>query len=501
MLKPRKSQFKFQMVLLEDLVPQDHLLRKIDKYIDFSFIDELTRDLYCSDNGRPALDPVVLFKMLFIGYIFGIRSERRLVQEIEVNIAYRWFVGFDLDEKVPNHSVFSQNRRRRFSQRPELEQQIFDNIVTQAVKHKLIAGNCLYTDSTHIKANANKNKFVPATVEQTPMEYLDELNKEVDKQRAELGKKPFKRDDDDQDGPSGSFGTKLREIKQSTTDPDSGFMTRDGKPKGFFYLDHRTVDGKHGLVVDSHVTPGNINDARPYPERLKRIRERFGFEVLAVGLDAGYTTPNIARVLKNLNIFGVTGYKRKPHPHPERFYPREYIYDRENDVYTCPESKVLRPATVDRQGYRIYKAKASDCSQCPSKARCTRCKFREILRHVWQDYLDEMDSHRYTKQGKKIYKRRKETVERSFADAKEMHGLRYARFRGIARVRAQCLLAAACQNMKKMALVLARQDGGSFFVVFRALRDLGKGFWRLPATFCAATAENLACPQKLKAVF
>lgn len=477
MLKSRNTQFKFQMVLLEDLVPKNHLLRKIDKYIDFSFIDELTRDLYCSDNGRPALDPIVLFKMLFVGYIFGIRSERRLVQEIEVNIAYRWFVGFDLDDKIPDHSVFSQNRRRRFSKKPELEQKIFDNIVSQAVKHGLIDGHYLYSDSTHIKANANKNKFVPVTVEQTPMEYLDELNKEVDKQRKAIGKKPLHRDNDDEGGSSSSSGGKTREIKQSTTDPDSGFMTRDGKPKGFFYLDHRTVDGKYGLIVDSHVTPGNINDARPYPSRIRRILERFCFDVWAVGLDAGYTTPNIARVLSDLCIYGVTGYKRKPHQHPGRFYPRQFIYDAATDSVTCPEGKKLHLCTVDRNGYRVYRAQSSDCGQCPSKARCTECKARLVLRHVWQGLLDEMDSHRHTDKGKKIYKRRKETVERSFADAKEMHGLRYARFRGIARVRAQCLLTAACQNMKKMALVLARKDAGSFFVVFRDLWACFQRFW------------------------
>ncbi|WP_040684110.1 transposase, partial [Thermobrachium celere] len=110
----KSKQQKLEMVYIEDLVPQDHILRKIDKYIDFSFIRELTKDLYCHDNGRPAVDPVVLFKMLFIGYLFGIRSERQLVRDIEVNVAYRWFLGFSLTDKIPDHSTISQNRRRRF---------------------------------------------------------------------------------------------------------------------------------------------------------------------------------------------------------------------------------------------------------------------------------------------------------------------------------------------------------------------------------------------------
>ena len=175
MLKKHNTQFKFQMLNLEDLVPQDHLLRLVDRYIDFSFIEQLTYDLYCHDNGRPAIDPVVLFKMLFVGYIYGIRSERRLVEEFNVNIAYRWFIGYDLDDKIPNHSTFSQNRRRKFSQRPELEQEIFDRIVEQAIDYGLVSGSHLYTDSTHIKANANKNKFKPAIVANRPVEYLQEL--------------------------------------------------------------------------------------------------------------------------------------------------------------------------------------------------------------------------------------------------------------------------------------------------------------------------------------
>lgn len=115
MLIPHNPQFKFQMCLLEDLVPQDHLLRLVNRYIDFDFIKELTYPLYCHDNGRPAIDPIVLFKMLFVGYIYGIRSERRLVEEFNVNLAYRWFIGYDLDDPIPNHSTFSQNRRRRFN--------------------------------------------------------------------------------------------------------------------------------------------------------------------------------------------------------------------------------------------------------------------------------------------------------------------------------------------------------------------------------------------------
>ena len=150
----REAQNEIEVVMLEQLVPQDHLLRKIDKYIDFSFIRELTKDLYCHTNGRPAVDPVVLFKMLFIGYLYGIRSERQLVKDIEVNLAYRWFLGFGLSDKIPDSSTISQNRKRRFNG-TDIYQKIFDNILEQAISLKLVPGKIMYVDSTHIKANAN----------------------------------------------------------------------------------------------------------------------------------------------------------------------------------------------------------------------------------------------------------------------------------------------------------------------------------------------------------
>jgi transposase len=187
MLKPAQpTQFELEMVTLEQLVPKDHLLRLIDQHIRFEFIRTECEALYCPNNGRPALDPVLLFKMLFIGYLFGVRSERRLVKEVEVNVAYRWFLGLRLTDPVPDASTFSQNRRRRFAG-TDIEQRIFDGIVEQAIAHKLIGGRVLYTDSTHLKASANKRHFELAHVEQTPAAYLAELDAAVDAERAAAG--------------------------------------------------------------------------------------------------------------------------------------------------------------------------------------------------------------------------------------------------------------------------------------------------------------------------
>jgi len=450
MLKePSPQQHELEMVSLESLVPDNHLLRKIDQYIDFEFIRDRVRHLYCSNNGRPALDPVVLFKMLFLGYLFGIRSERQLVREIQVNVAYRWFLRFNLTDKIPDASTLSQNRRRRF-QDSTIYQDIFDEIVLQAMGYGLVGGEVLYTDSTHLKANANKNKYDLKQVEEKVAAYLGSLEDDIEGDRKAQGKKPLKSKLSEQP-------PKTKDTKISRTDPDSGYMVREGKPKGFFYLDHRTVDGRNAIITDSYATPANLHDSRPYLDRLDRQCERFGFDVWGVGLDAGYYTAGICKGLEDRGIYGVMGYRRPNKP--KGYLPkRAFTYDPETNTYSCPQGQQLIYATTNRLGYREYKSNPTHCKDCPLLSQCTRSAnhVKVLTRHVWQDSKDRTDSYRLTPWGKALYKRRQETVERSFADAKQLHGHRYARLRGLSKVREQCLLAAAAQNMKKIAQILAR---------------------------------------------
>ena len=227
MLRERSGsrQNEYEIVLLEELVPQDHLLRKIDAAVDFSFIHDLCKDLYSPDNGRPAVEPELLFKMLFLGYLYGIPSEVKLAQAVNENIAFKWFLGLRLTEKGPDHTTISINRVRRFRDN-NIAEQIFNEILRQCIARGLVGGKILYTDSTHIKAKANKHRKMVVTVDQTPKAYMDELNAQIDLDRKVLGKKPFDRDDDP---PSGG-GTVTKVI--STTDPDSGQQTREGKPDG-----------------------------------------------------------------------------------------------------------------------------------------------------------------------------------------------------------------------------------------------------------------------------
>lgn len=444
--KPIPEQTELEMVTLDSLVPADHLLRKIDSVIDFSFIHERVADLYCADNGRPALDPVRMFKALFIGYLFGVRSERQLVREIEVNVAYRWFLRLKLTDKVFDASTLSQNRRRRYRD-VSVAQDIFDGIVEQALSHGLVEGSVLYTDSTHLKANANKNKWDKEVIAKSRSSYWEDLDLAIEEDRAAHGKKPLKVKERQ---------AIEKETKVSSTDPDAGYMVREGKPKGFFYLDHRTVDGKLGIITDSHTTAANVHDSIPYLDRLDRQRKRFDLRVQAVGLDAGYATAAIAKGLEERDILGVTGYRRPSHR--KGYLPkRKYLYEKDLDGYRCPNGQLLTYATTDRNGYRHYKSDPQKCRNCPLLASCTANANNQktVTRHVWQDARERADAHRLSDWGKALYKRRQETVERSFADAKQLHGHRYARFRGLTAVKVQCLLAAAAQNIKKIALAMA----------------------------------------------
>lgn len=214
-------QQKMLCVTLESLMPEKHFLRDLDRLVNFDFVYEKVDALY-SRTGRPSIDPVVIVKMMLLGYLYGIDSERKLEQEVQVNIAFRWFLGIDLDEPVPDHSTFSQLRRRKFNG-IGLFEKIFDEVVRLCMEHGLITGKLLLTDSTHVRANARNDLYETVTVTDAPSEYIRRLNE----QAVEEGLLPA----DYVEKPS----AKQKEVKVSKTDPESGYMHRPGKPNGFYY--------------------------------------------------------------------------------------------------------------------------------------------------------------------------------------------------------------------------------------------------------------------------
>ena len=436
-------QNKLILQTMEDLVPDDSLFRKIDKYIDFSFIYDEVKDLYCLVNGRGSIDPVVLFKLVFIQALDGLKSMRKTCEKIKVDAEYRWFLGIPFGESTPHYSTFSQNYIRRYAG-TEVFENIFVNIVEQAIKYNLVKGETFFTDSTHKKANANKNKYHSEIVKEVKKR-KEWLEKEINEERVKQGKKEFEYTDEIED----------KEIKVSDTDNESGYYHRDNKEKGFMYLDHRTVDSKCNIIVDCHITKGNVHDSKPYIGRMEYIRKKFKFNIKEVGLDSGYDSLEIKKYFEDNNIFGVIAYKRHQQG-DTKIRKYEFKYNKERDLYICPKTGVILPYTgrIDRNGYKYYSSK-ENCEGCPHiKECCAKKGYRVITRIICEELNEKSRERRISERGKAMYKLRKEKVERSFADSKNNHGYRYAMYRGLEKNQNYTWLICAAQNMKNIAIKL-----------------------------------------------
>lgn len=452
------------IISVDELVPENHLVRKVDAAINFDFVYALVEDKYCKDNGRPSVDPVVLIKIVLIQYLFGIKSMRQTIREIETNVAYRWFLGYDFTDKIPHFSTFGKNYVRRFKD-TNIFEAIFVQVLEEAAKHGLIDPEVLFIDSTHIKASANKKKLIKKHVVQESRSYQEQLDKEIDEDRKAHGKEPLKERTEQK---------KLKEVKESTTDPDSGYFVKNEKERVFAYSLHAASD-RYGYILHPVVTPGNIHDSQVLDEVLNPIEERFG-KPKAVVLDAGYKTPYICKRLIDSEIRPVLPYKR-PQGKKGFLSPHEYVYDEYYDCYICPANKILEYKTTNRNGYREYHSDPNTCVNCEFLSQCTESKnYKKVVsRHIWKHYLEEADHLRHTTYNKKVYKRRKETIERVFGDLKEKHGMRWTTLRGLEKVTMQALLVCTAMNLKKMANRLWKQPPGSpgFFVF-----DLLTSFFR-----------------------
>ena len=430
---------------MEELVPKDHLVRAVEAAIDFDFIYEMVKGLYCEDNGRPPVDPVVLFKIVFIQYIFGIKSMRQTIREIEVNVAYRWFLGMGLYDRVPHFSTFSKNYERRFAKSTVFED-IFGRILQEAVEAGFVDASAVFIDATHIKANANKRKCSNEVVVKQARHYQKQLDEEINRDRAEHGKKPLKdngNSDDDNDTPGSDIPTK--NIKTSTTDPECGLFHKGEHEKQFAYTAHVACD-KSNFVLAYDVSPGNVHDSVMFDGLYQEIVYQFP-QIEMVALDSGYKTPWIMKQIFDSWRLPSTPYKR-PMTRQGFFKKYEFIYGEYYDCVLCPNNQVLKHSTTNRDGYREYKSNPSMCNICPHRAKCTESKNcqKTVALHLWQKYMDRAEDVRHSPQGKAIYTKRGQTIERVFADAKEKHGLRYTQFRGQNKVRMQVALTFACMN-------------------------------------------------------
>lgn len=433
-------QMKMCLVTLDELMPQEHFLRDLDKCVDFSFIYDKVETLY-SNTGRPSVDPVMLVKMMLIGYLYGIESERRLEQEVRVNIAYRWFLGIELDEPVPDHSTISQLRRRKFIG-TTIFQDIFDEIVRKCIDAGLVTGKLLLTDSTHIRANARNDLREIIEVPLTPTEYMQKLDKEA----FEMGliKEPV------------VYPEKTKEITQSTTDLASGLLNRPGKPNAFCYLNHQTSDAENGIITDVFVTPGNVNDSTVHTKRLETQIDKFRFDTEAICADAAYDNCETYNAMQKRNIKTYIPKKSKPvfnATYEEGFEAEAFIYDDNNDVYICPANKSLRYSSYSKsKGYKRYLAKFKDCRSCPYREKCIgKSKHgRMIERHLHEESRQEQIKNVNTPEYHNAMKLRRIWCEGNFSHQKEQHNLRRTFKRGIEKLAEQCLLSACALNLKRL---------------------------------------------------
>ena len=445
----KNIQSEILLTTMEEIVPKDSLFRKIDSYIDFTFIYDEVKDLYCEDNGRPSIDPIVLFKLVFIQALDGIKSMRKTCEKIKVDAEYRWFLGIPFGTDTPHFSTFSKNYERRF-EGTDIFENIFINIVKQAQKYGMLNDE-FFMDSTHRKANANKNKYDDLIVKQVKKRKID-LEEEINEERKRIGKKPFEYKNE----------IEKKHIKVSKNDPESGFYHRDNKEKGFMYLEHRTVNGKCNIITDAHVTKGNLHDSVVCTERLDYQKKKLHLNMNKVGLDSGYDTLDIKKYFEKENIFGVIQYRSYGQGNTEiRKY--EFIYLEEEDVYVCPKTGIVLPyRNIDKQGYKKYYDR-KQCGNCPyQKQCCGKSKFRTIRRLICEKVNERARERRLSEKGKQLFKKRKTTVERSFGDSKQNHGYRFTLFKGVKKNQAYTHLICAAQNMKNIAIKRYNMDNNIY---------------------------------------
>ena len=469
-----------EIVSIEELVPQEHLLRKVDKAVEFRRLYEIVEPLYSEEEGRPSVDPVVLFKIVLLQHLDGLASLRGTLRRAETDIAYRWFLGYTLNEGLPHFSTVSYNFRHRFTE--ETIEAVFRWILDEAGAAGALSPAAVFIDGTHIKANANINKKIKQEVPAAAKRYRDELMAEINADREAHGKKPF----DDDNEPSkrakrrdNTSRKKLARRKKaekgkktvtvSTTDPDSGVF-RKGEHKRCFAYEAHTACDVHGYVLETVVTPGNVHDSVAFDDVYDKVTEHFP-EVETIVADSAYKTPHICKKIFDDDRVLSTAYKR-PQTMKGGHEWYKYVYDEYYDCIVCPEYQPLEYSTTNHDGYREYKSDPKICAQCPTRQLCTRSKSfqKTVTRHIWKDYEELADDARYTPEYQDLYALRKQTIERVFADAKEKHAMRYTQYRGLAQVSKWVRLKFAAMNLKKLALWRYRSLSPtlSFLLFFRS---------------------------------
>lgn len=475
MLGPPKSrQLDDSIVVsLEGLVPQSHFYRHLERTLDLTFVRDLVRETYAG-IGRPSIDPVVFFKLQLILFFEGLRSERQLMRVVGDRLSLRWYLGYDLTEVLPDHSSLTRLRERYGV---KVFQRFFETIVEQCVAAGLVWGKELYIDSTDVDANASIDSLQPRFVVEAHLARLfDEKDEKsgndpggnsgpmhmpvvlTEEARADLAERAADRHDwigemgrPDRTKTSGPY-RRTADYRASATDPDASPLRPNGVSARLGYHDHYVVDGgKARIILTTLVTPAEVQDNQPAIALLWRARFRWKLHPRQVTGDSKYgTTENIVAI-ENQRMRAYVPLSRAGQ-HADVFAEQDFQYDPAADVYRCPGDRVLRfLSQSDATHRRIYQAPAADCKGCALRERCTTSpRGRRISRDLDETFLDRVRGYHTTEAYAKAMRKRKVWVEPLFAEAKEWHGLRRFRLRGLQKVNIQAQLIASGQNLKRL---------------------------------------------------
>jgi transposase len=449
MLGHKAREFKqHTSISLEDLVPADNFYRQVERRIDLSFVRKLAIEFYAS-MGRPSIDPVVFFKLQLIAFFEGIRSERQLMETVNLNLAHRWFIGYDLDEPVPDHSSLSKIRERLGL---EVFQLFFEQIVELCIEAGLVWGEELYFDSTKVQANASVKGLIDRT-EYEAQQHLEQLFEHLEEDPSSFGRLVAKYKGERITGIRKPHYRRITDDQVSPIDPDAAPMQSSGGGSAVLgYRDHYVVDGgKARIILSALVTPASITDNTPLLDLVDWVRFRWRLEPkLAVGDTRYGTVPNIV----GLEERGIKAYlPTSDFSNRTKYYPAKlFQYNPQADHYVCPQGQILSlTSRRNTEQVILYRAKARVCNTCPVKDRCTGSKSgRHIFRSFFQEYLDKAESYRQTKAYLKAIRKRSVWVEPLFGEAKEFHCLRRFRLRRLRKVNIEAVMVAAGQNLKRL---------------------------------------------------
>lgn len=445
-------QLKLHMVTIEDLMPQDHFLRKLEATLDLSFVYEIAAPLYSKKLGRPPIDPVILVKYLLVGFLYGIPSERQIELRIQTDIALRWYLGLDLFDHVPDHSTISQLRRRKPAFR-NVFRRLFEEVVRQCIEKGLVSGRVVATDSTHVKANASLASEELVEVTESPAAYWERLNAYEQEAAAELHRKCGKTPKRKRSKPLKRRIYRSRK-RISRTDPEAGHMNRPGKPVGQYYLSHQTLDTDHGIILDVAVTAGDVNDATPYLDQIERVNNSV-IPIQTATADAAYDFPLAHRVLDDIGIAFFVRPQLRHDIAQTQIQRSAFRYEETIDAYVCPSGNLLPLKNLHRTSGGLswlYRPNRKDCLSCPLRERCMTSSglVRTISHSYFRQAVEKNLSRRDDPAYKDALRKRQIWCEGTFAAQKRGHNLTRILRRGLEAAEDHCLLSATVMNLIRM---------------------------------------------------